>query len=342
MSRSRRGLVGAELDEAELLVGSTPLVPLRRLQGRTDIQLWAKLESFNPGGSAKDRTALAMLRQGWIDGTIGPESIVVESSSGNLGVALARWCSRLRLPFHCVVDGHANPATVALIVALGAVVHTVERPDPVTGDLLAARMARVRELITILPGAVWLNQYANPAALRAHADGTMREVAEALDHRVDHLFVAVSTTGTLGGCGTYVREHAMRTRLVAVDALGSVLFGGERSKRLLTGFGAGTVPPLAEDLQPDAVVRIAEVDSIVGCRLLARREAIVAGASSGAVIQALLRAAPSFAPGDTAVVVLHDGGVPYLDSVYNDAWVEDHLGVDAAELQRRTAAASER
>ena len=338
----RRGLVGAELDEAEALVGRTPLVPLRRLQNRTDIEVWGKLESFNPGGSAKDRTAVAMLRRGWADGSIGPTSTIVESSSGNLGVALARWCSRLQLPFHCVLDSKANTATVALIGALGGVVHRVQRTDPAVGDLLAARIARVRELVASIDGAVWLNQYANPAALEAHAQGTMREIAEALDHRVDHLFVAVSTTGTLGGCRLYVQRHAMHTRLVAVDADGSVLFGGDRSERQLTGFGAGVVSPLAEGLVPDQLARISELDTVLGCRLLAGREAIVAGASSGAVVQAFLQAAPEMPPGSRVVLVLHDGGAPYLDTVYDDGWVARQLGVGADELASRLSAESRR
>lgn len=335
MSLGRRGLVGAELDEAESLVGRTPLVPLRRLQGRTDIKVWAKLEAFNPGGSAKDRTALAMLRLGWADGSIGPDSTIVESSSGNLGVALARWCSRLDVPFHCVTDPKANVATVALIAALGGVIHRVEQPDPETGDLLAARMARVRELVTSIDGAVWLNQYANPAAIEAHCNGTMREIAEALHDRVDQLFVAVSTTGTLAGCQRYVREHGLDTQLVAVDACGSILFGGSRAERQLTGFGAGTLPALAENVVPDRVARVADIDSVVGCRLLARREAIVAGASSGAVVHAFLQAAPELPSGSHVVLLLHDGGVPYLDTVYDDEWVQSRLGVGAEQLRQR-------
>lgn len=340
MSLGRRGLVGAELDEAESLVGRTPLVPLRRLQARTDLKVWAKLESFNPGGSAKDRTALAMLRLGWADGSIGPDSTIVESSSGNLGVALARWCSRLDVAFHCVVDTKANVATVALIAALGGVIHRVEQPDPDTGDLLAARMAKVRELVARTDGAVWLNQYANPAAIEAHSNGTMREIAEALNHQVDQLFVAVSTTGTLAGCQRYVRQHAMTTELVAVDARGSILFGGARAERQLTGFGAGTVPSLAQHVVPDRVARVADIDSVVGCRLLARREAIVAGASAGAVVHAFLQAAPERPPGSNVVLLLHDGGAPYLDTVYDDEWVRDRLGVAAADLRLRVASAA--
>ena len=316
------------------MVGRTPLVPLRRVQERTDIKVWAKLESFNPGGSAKDRTALAMLRRGWVDGSIGPYSTIVESSSGNLGVALARWCSRLELPFHCVVDSKVNRPTTALIQALGGIVHAVDRPDPATGDLLTARLARVRELVTAIESAVWLNQYANPAALEAHS-GTMGEIAQALNHRVDRLYVAVSTTGTYGGCRRYVQQHAMNTRLVAVDAAGSVLFGGERAERELSGFGAGTVPSLAEQLQPDEVVRVSEIDTVLGCRLLARREAIVAGASSGAVVQAFLQDVSGLPSGSQVVLLLHDGGAPYLDTVYNDAWVSTRLGLGTDELERR-------
>lgn len=328
----RRALIAAELDAARHQIGQTPLVRLRRLPGRDDVELWAKLESQNPGGSAKDRTAVAMLRRAWNEGVINPSTCIVESSSGNLGVALARWCRRLGLSFHCVVDDRANAATVRLIEVLGARVHRVNAPDPATGGLLAARQAKVRALIEELPQAVWLNQYANPAAVEAHADGTMREIAEALDHRVDQIFVAVSTTGTFQGCAQYVTAHHMPTTMVAVDACGSVLFGGESDDRQLTGFGAGTVPDLARGLVPDEVTRVTEVDTVLGCRLLAHREAIVAGASGGAVVQALLSHVPAMRPGTRAVIVLHDGGVPYLPTVYDDAWVAANLGVDPARL----------
>ena len=128
----------------------------------------------------------------------------------------------------------------------------------------------------------------------------------------------------------------MNTRLVAVDADGSVLFGGDRCERLLTGFGAGVVSPLADGLVPDRVSRIPELDTVVGCRLLARNEAIVAGASSGAVVQAFLQAAPDLAAGARVVLVLHDGGAPYLD--YTDTVLgQVYEGMDVVDTIAQAA-----
>lgn len=311
-------------------VGDTPLVQLTRLLERDDVRVWAKLEGLNPGGSAKDRTAAALVDAALADGTLSPgHGVLVESSSGNLGIALARLASAHGWTFHCVTDPRANPLTVATIRALGGVLHPVTEPDQATGEWLPARIARVQELLNELPGAISLDQYGNHAALDAHDHGTMAEVVRDLGRAPDQLFVAVSTTGTLGGCLRHLRRIGATTHTVAVDALGSVLFGGEQGPRTLTGFGAGIVPALASEAEPDEVAHVPDADSIRGCRLLARREGILAGASGGAVVAALLDRAEALASGSDVVLVLHDGGQAYLETVYDDDWVRATLGDDA-------------
>lgn len=307
-------------------VGNTPLVRLDRLAQGRDVSIWAKLEYFNPGGSAKDRTATAMVEAAIADGSLRPGDTVVESSSGNLGVAMARQAALGGWTFHCVVDPRANKATVAHMEALGAVVHMLDRPDPETGDWLTARRAEVARLLEEIDGAICLDQYSNEAAFTAHSAGTMREIHEQLGTAPDYLLVAVSTTGTIGGCLRYIREHDLPTTVIAVDAEGSVLFQGARGERHLPGFGAGVVPKLSESVTPDRVLRIPDRASVEGARRLARTEAILPGASGGAVIAGVDKLLEEeVEQGATIVVILHDGGPAYLDTIYNDDWVEQNL-----------------
>lgn len=330
------------LDDIAQAVGSTPLVRLSRLFPGDRAEVLAKVESVNPGGSAKDRPALAMLRAALDSGQLEPGGTVVESSSGNLGMALARACSAHEVRFVCVVDSRANRSTISTIRALGGQIELVTEPDPETGDLLTARLARVQELLREIPGAVNLHQYGNPANSGAHRDGTMREIAEAMDHRIDDVVAACSTTGTIGGCSAYIRDHGMDTRTIAVDAQGSVLFGGTAGARRLPGMGAGFITELSRQVEPDQVIRVSELDCVAGARLLAAREGILAGASTGAVVHAVASLLPDRAPGTRIAMLVHDGGMPYLETVYDDDWVRDALGIGPAQLAEAVQALQER
>lgn len=321
------------------LTGNTPLLRLERLCPRRDVEIWVKLEQFNPGGSAKDRTAEGLVERAIATGQVstgqGETPALVESSSGNLGMALARQALLRGWQFHCVVDPRVNTATLATIKALGATVHMVEEPDPSTGDWLAARKKKVAQLLEEIPNAVNLDQYSNTAAFDAHANGTMTEIVRDMGVP-DELYVAVSTTGTIGGCMQHLHDIGADTRVVGVDAEGSVLFGGERGERYLPGFGAGVVPPLSEDLHPHRVDRIPDVQSIVGARVLAKKEGILPGASAGAVIAAILLQVPELPAGTRVAAVLHDAGQNYLDTIYNDDWGRETLGVDINEEVARS------
>ena len=304
-------------------IGHTPLIAMDEMGPPGAGPIWGKLESFNPGGSAKDRTARAMVRDATERGLIGPGSCVVESSSGNLGVALAREAALGGWEFHCVVDGRTNASTLAHIRALGATIHEVTEPDPATGDWLVARRDKVAKLKRELR-AVNLDQYSNRAAFTAHSQGTMQEIVEQLGHGPDILAVAVSTTGTVGGCLRYVREHGLRTRVVAVDAEGSVLFGGTRGTRILPGYGAGVVTELSTLGEPDEVIRVAAGDAVAAARRTARSTGFLPGASGGAVACAVDTLAQNN-PGAEIVAIFHDDGRAYLDTIYNDDWVERNV-----------------
>ncbi|WJY97438.1 pyridoxal-phosphate dependent enzyme [Corynebacterium fournieri] len=304
-------------------IGNTPLVDMSA--GFSDqSRVWGKLESFNPGGSAKDRTARAMVLDATAKGLLYPGAVAVESSSGNLGIALAREAVVGGWEFHCVVDPRTNQATLSMIAALGAVLHPVTEPDPDTGDWLTARRNLVAQLKDSL-GAVNLDQYSNRAAFDAHDQGTMREIVEQLGHAPEMLAVAVSTTGTVGGCLQHIREHGYDTKVVAVDAAGSVLFGGARGERILPGYGAGVVTELSKEVAPDRVVQVEAADAVHAARSLARSTGFAPGASGGAVAWAVSQLLEEGAA-EEVVAVFHDDGRAYLDTVYNDEWADAQIG----------------
>jgi cysteine synthase A len=313
-------------------IGDTPLVALKRYLDNPSIHVWAKLEASNPGGSAKDRPAARMLSDALDEGLIAAGGTVIESTSGNMGVGLAQACRYHGLSLICVVDTRAHDTNVRTLRALGADVRVVSEPDPETGDLLAARLACVAQLLETTPDSFWPNQYANASNPEAHAAGTMREIDESLNGDIDYVFVATSTTGTLRGCSDYLLAHRRATRVVAVDAVGSALFGGDRAARQLPGFGAGVETKLSRSAVYDRLVRVRDVDCVVGCRRLVAREAILAGGSSGAVASALRSMAPDMPDGSRCALIFPDGGAGYLRTLYDDDWVAARLGCTADEI----------
>ena len=306
-------------------IGSTPLIRLSRIFREDDLAVWGKLESLNPGGSMKDRPAIRILSEAIKDGEISSDTTVIESSSGNMGIGLAQACSLLGIKFICVVDPKTATQNIRLLKAYGAQVDQVTEPDPVTGEFLQARLNRVSELLSLTRSGYWPNQYANPNNAVAHHE-TMREIATALEDKIDFLFCATSTCGTLRGCAEFVRDRGLATKIIAVDAVGSVIFGGERAKRLVPGHGAAVRPALFSTDLADQCVHISDLECITGCRRLARREAVLAGGSSGAVIMAIDRLRPTLPKGAVCVAILPDRGERYLDTIYSDEWVEEHFG----------------
>ena len=307
-------------------IGNTPLVRLKHVFKDLPFQLYAKLEGLNPGGSTKDRPALSIIKHGFETGAIRPDTVVIESSSGNMGIGLAQICAYYGLRFICVVDPKTTVQNRRLLEVYGAEVDQVDEPDPVTGEFLQARIARVEALLHTFPHSFWPNQYANLLNPRAHYQ-TMHEILAALDGRLDYLFCATSTCGTLRGCAEYVRATGLPTKVVAVDALGSVIFGGQKSKRLIPGHGAAIRPQLFQDELADRHVHVTDLDCVIGCRRLVKHEAILAGGSSGAVLMAVAQIKGDIKAGATCVAIFPDRGERYLDTIYSDGWVSEHFGL---------------
>jgi 2,3-diaminopropionate biosynthesis protein SbnA len=308
-------------------VGNTPLVSLRRISERIGTQVFAKVERCNPGGSIKDRAAASMLLELVTSGELDPaRSTVVESSSGNLAIGLAQLCRYFGMRFICVVDPKTPAQSLGILRAYGVTIEMVPDPDPESGEYLPARLRRIRELIDTIPGAFWPDQYANPRNPMAH-ETTMREIAVDLGGEVNYLLAAVSTTGTLLGCSNYIRKNGMNTTVVAVDAVGSVLFSDEpASYRLIPGYGASVRPALLDVGRPDKVILVTDLECVVGCRQLVRFEAMLMGGSAGATIAALHKMAGSIPAGANCVLIFPDGGDRYLETIYSDAWVKAEFG----------------
>ncbi len=306
-------------------IGGTPLIRLRRLFEGESFEVFGKLEWMNPGGSAKDRPALYMLREAIRRGEITKDTVVVESSSGNLAISLAQLCRYAGLRFICVIDPRTTEQHKQIIRSFHGEIDLVTEPDAATGEFLPARIRRVGELLRQIPNAYWTNQYGNPDNSLAHAETTMKEIGERLGP-IDYLFCGVSSCGTIRGCMEYIRGRQWPTRIVAVDAAGSVIFGGTKGPRRFPGLGAGITPGLHRQDIADDVVYVTDSDCVRGCRELLWHESILAGASSGGVVAAIRAMRDRIAKGAVCVAILPDRGERYLGTVYNDDWVRQELG----------------
>lgn len=316
-------------------IGGTPLVRLRRLVEGAEFEVYAKLESLNPGGSIKDRPAREIVDDALRTGALRAGSTVIESSSGNMAIGLAQACRYHGLRFICVVDTRTAAQNLKVLRAYGAEIELVSEPDPVTGELLQARLHRVQTLLEEIDGSFWPNQYANRANPFSHYSTTMTEIVEALDGAVDYLFVGTSTCGTIRGCAEYVRDHGLATRVIAVDAVGSRIFADTPAPRRIPGLGAGIEPPLCDRSLIDGWLLVDDAECIAGCRRLLAREAILAGGSSGGVAAAVERARRRIPRGARCVLILPDRGERYLDTIFDDQWVERHFGRLDEEVARR-------
>ncbi|RSN69455.1 2,3-diaminopropionate biosynthesis protein SbnA [Actinomadura sp. WAC 06369] len=302
-------------------------VDLRNAIGRS---LLLKCEGFNFAGSVKLKAAAAMVDAAERDGLLAPGSTIVESSSGNLGIALSLIAADRGLKFVCVTDPRCNPASMRVMRALGAEVRVVSRTDA-NGGFLESRIRYVRELCET-DGYVWLNQYANRNNWLAHYRGT----APAIDRQfpdLEVLFVGAGTTGTLMGCARYFREHDRPVTIVAVDAVGSVTFGGVPGPRMVPGLGTSSRPALVDESLIDDVVHVPEADTVRTAHALSSR-GFLFGGSTGTVVSGACRWLDAKYPGadPVAVAIAPDLGERYLDSLYAEGWLREHFPALIPEL----------
>ena len=287
-------------------------------------RLFLKCEGFNFAGSIKMKAALGMVEAAERSGALRPGSILVESSSGNLGVALSIIAANRGYGFVCVTDTRCNPATRRMMEALGAKVHVVREPDP-HGGYLGARINYVQALCVADPRHVWLNQYANPNNAGAHMRTTAPAIAREFP-QLDVLFVGAGTTGTLMGCARFFKSWHRRVHVVAIDAVGSVTFGAPPAPRMIPGLGTSVRPAQLDESFIDEVVYVEEEDTIRACRRMAGN-GFLFGGSTGTVVSGAMSWLAGHGVTDlTAVAISPDMGERYIDTVYDDGWVTNAYG----------------
>lgn len=306
-------------------IGNTPLIHLNRFHDN-EHTVFVKMEGLNPGGSMKDRTAHLIVTELLREGKISRGGTIIESSSGNMAIGLAQTCIYYGLNLTVVVDPNLNPHTRKLLESYGAKLVTVDGSNG-KKDFLAARLEKVNELLNTVPNSVWSNQYSNPNNPKAY-ESLMAEIMNVLDNKVDYLFVATSTCGSLMGCADYIDAHSLHTKLIAVDAVGSVLFGGPAKDRKIPGHGAGVASNFLQEDRICDVVHVTDAECVRGCHLLLQKEAILTGGSSGGIVSAFLKFKDRLPEDSVSVLLFADRGERYLDTIYNPKWVRQNIGLD--------------
>ena len=298
---------------AEQLIGHTPLLRLVRLEAAHNLncRVLAKLESFNPGGSAKDRVARAMLDDAEDRGLIGPGATIIEPTSGNTGIGLAAVCAQRGYRCIIVMPDSMSLERQKLMTAYGAELVLT----PGSGGMLAS-ITRARALAASIPGAWIPDQFANPANASAHYMTTGPEIWNDCDGEVDLFVAGVGTGGTITGVGKYLKEHKSGMQVIAVEPKSSpLLSGGKAGSHGIQGIGANFVPQVLDTAVYDEVCTVTEEAAFAAARELGRTEGILCGISSGAALHAALQVAdrPENA-GKTLVVLLPDTGERYLST----------------------------
>jgi 2,3-diaminopropionate biosynthesis protein SbnA len=286
--------------------------------------LFLKLEGLNITGSIKIKTAIALVEDLERRGLAKPgETVMVESSSGNLGLALSLVCAVKGYEFICVTDPNATKTAIKGIKLYGAKVIIVTERDEV-GGFLGTRLERIDQILQRNPNALWLNQYANPENKNVHAQQTAEEIIREFE-RVDWAFVGSGTTGTLGGVAERLHEAFPGVKVIAVEPAGSVTFGGRPGKRNIPGIGTSVRPQLAALAHPDRIVTITEEKTVETCLSFVRDRHLLIGGSTGSVLAAVEQLAGDFAEGDVIVAISPDMGEKYYDTVYDAAWVQRNV-----------------
>jgi cystathionine beta-synthase len=306
-------------------VGETPLVRLSRLGKDLTPALVAKVEALNPGGSIKDRVAIALIEAAERDGRLKPGATIIEPTSGNTGTGLAIAASLKGYRVIAVMPDKMSKEKIDLLRAYGAEV--VVAPTEVPPDSPESYYRVADRLTAEIPGAFQPNQYSNPANPEAHYLTTGPELWRQSGGQITHLVAGVGTGGTITGVGRYLREQSPDIVIVGADPVGSIFSGGEDGVKpyLVEGVGEDFWPDTYDPSIVDRYITVPDKDAFVWTRRLAETEGILAGGSGGLALYAAYQVACEIDdPAAMVAVILPDGGRSYLSKVYNDAWMRQY------------------
>lgn len=306
-----------KLSEVRHLIGNTPIHSFIS----NGMKVSAKLEQFNFFNSIKDRPAYHIVSCAIENGDIAQHTKVVESSSGNFAISIANICKHLGLEFVPVVDKNINKHYLDTLNAVCSRIIMVEERD-VTGGYLLGRLEKVKEFCAEQPGAFWTQQYYNPNNYRAYYSLADEIYAQCPD--LTHVFIAVSSGGTITGVSRKIKQLNPRAKVIAVDIEGSVIFNCPPKSRFISGLGSSIRPPLVDKAEIDRVIHVTHEEIIAGCHNLYNESLVFGGGSSGAVHAAMGKYFAEYPEerNGHSVIICPDKGNGYADTIYNQQWIK--------------------
>ena len=304
------------------LIGRTPMVRLTRVTEGIACPVVAKVETTNPGGSVKDRPALAMINAAEKEGFLRPGSTIIEPTSGNTGVGLAIVAAQRGYDCIFVMTDKVSPEKVDLLKAYGAEV--IVCPVDVAPDDPRSYYSTAERLVNERPGAFRPNQYSNPVNPLSHYLTTGPEIWEQTKGTVTHFVAGAGTGGTLWGVGKYLKEQNPNVQIIAADPEGSVYSGGDGRPYLVEGVGEDFWPETYDPSLIDRVVPVSDAQSFYRTRQVSREEGLLIGGSCGTAVDVAITVAAELTKDDLVVVLLPDSGRGYLSKIFNDQWMTEY------------------
>jgi cysteine synthase len=305
------------------LIGSTPVVKLRSLPGKRDAEVWAKMESFNPGGSVKDRICLNMIETAEREGKLKPGATIVEPTSGNTGIGLALIAAVKGYRLILTMPDTMSEERRSLLAAYGA--QLILTPDT---KGMGGAIHKAEELVEVHPDYFMPQQFNNPANPAMHRKTTAAELLKQFK-RIDAFVAGVGTGGTITGVGEVLKEKMKGVRICAVEPAASpVLSGGEPGFHKIQGIGAGFIPAVLNRQAIDEIIKVSDEEATACTRRLAAEEGLLVGISSGAACSAALKLAKTLGEGHVVVTVFADKGEHYLstDLFVDKRWMPNSRG----------------
>lgn len=301
------------------MVGETPLVRLRQVGADMPCSVVVKAEMTNPGGSSKDRPAIAMIDAAERDGLLKPGGTIVEPTSGNTGIGLAIVAAQRGYKCVFVMTDKVGAEKVDLLRAYGAEV--VVCPVAVAPEDPQSYYSTAERLVKEIPGAFRPNQYHNQDNPQAHYDSTGPEIWRQTDGKITHFVAGAGTGGTLSGVARYLKEQNPDIQIIAADPEGSVYSGGSGRPYLVEGVGEDFFPDTYHSDLVDRTISVTDQDSFLTARRVTQEEGLLIGGSGGTAVNAALQVAEGAGPDDLVVVLVPDSGRLYLTTVFNDEWM---------------------
>ena len=310
------------------LIGSTPVVKLRNLPGKNDAEVWGKLESFNPGGSVKDRICLSMIEAAEREQKLKPGATIVEPTSGNTGMGLALVATLKGYKCIFVMPEKMSIEKERLLRAFGAEV--VRTPTDVAPDDPRSNYKVAERLAKEIPNAFSPNQYRNPTNPLAHYQTTGPELWRDTEGKLTHFVAGIGTGGTISGTARYLKEKNPKVKVIGADPEGSIFhdrFHGRNGRPYtykVEGIGEDFIPDTTDLKLLDGIEVVSDRQAFLMARRLVREEGLLVGGSSGAAMEAASRVAKILKKGDVLVVLLPDGGRSYLSTFLDDGWMKEN------------------